>query len=91
MKKIRWKHRRHFATTNVGCIEMGCYARITNNRKTRWYAYVYDRKMMFKPRTGPLRHSQKKAKEDAVRLAGEVLLDYHAGLKLEMANFGLVE
>lgn len=91
MKKIRWKHHESIATVSIGCVEMDCYKHYTINRRIRWYARVFVHEQMLKAKCGPMRHSLDRAKEDAVLLAGEMLLDYHAGLKLEMANFDLVE
>lgn len=88
MKKIKWKNLSHISTASIGCIEMDC---LKYYGKTKWSARVFVREQMLKAKSGPIRHSLDKAKEDAILLAGEILLDYSAGLKLEMANFGLEE
>lgn len=69
-----------------------CFKRHKTATKTfRWQAEVIIGQRSETLRVGPTRKSMVKAKEDAVRLARELLLDYYVCLKAEMANFDLVE
>ncbi len=97
MKEMKWEQGgpRSTVYSSVGSITMHCFPCLTGTResKTRkcwWYAKVCVRGQMIPTRTGPIRHSLVRAKEDAVRLARELLLDLHAGLISEMGNFDLI-
>ena len=89
MKKINWKPKglKAEASAYVGCIRLCCYKHYTRRAECRWYASVGHTAANM--RYGPKRCSSSKAKEDAVRLARELLLDYQAGLTAEMKNFDL--
>ena len=91
MKEIKWEHShgRDYADAKVGCIVMHANLHYTGTATKRWYADVSVQQRGGTFRTGPVRKSIAKAKEDAVRLAREILLDYHTSLLAEMANFGL--
>lgn len=72
----------------VGSIRMRCWRVISRNSDIiRWRAHsgLYGRGV----KSGPLRKCLCKAKEDAVRLARELLSDYQAGIDIELANFDL--
>jgi hypothetical protein len=94
MKKIEWKPKgsSSWVIANIGGITMMCCRIVgfTKRAKPRWRASV---KVAFQglstKRFGPNRLSMKKAKEDAVRMAREFLLDYHAGLTIAMNEFDL--
>ena len=90
MKKINWKlnSSREYARAQVGCIIM--HADIAPATK-RWSADVSIQEQSGTFREGPMRRSMAEAKEDAVRLARELLLDHYTCLKVEMTNFDLVE
>lgn len=89
MKKIKWtpKGSRTSAFANIGSFHVGCYWIFTQTGKPRWYARVggYGRGDV---RIGPTRHSLEKAKQDAKRIVGEILLDYKAGLDKETKSYG---
>ena len=99
MKKIKWTYPYDpkCAYAKVGCIVMHCYLRRSVPRigtpTDRWYGYasISIREHSETFRTGPIRKSMAKAKDDAVQLARELLLDYHTCLMTEMANFDLTE
>jgi hypothetical protein len=57
----------------------------------RWMADVSVEQQIETLRLGPVRKTMAKAKEDAVQLARELLLDYYVSIKAEMANFDLDE
>lgn len=91
MKKIYWKPKRPsknnnpYITARIGNIVLHCYS----EPKCLWSANVSIREMSGMFRHGPFRKSLSKAKEDAIRLARELLLDYRAGLAVELKNFDL--
>ena len=91
MKEIKWKypHSRDYAYAQVGCIVMHANLHYTGTATKRWYANVSIQERSGTFRTGPVRKSIARAKEDAVQLARELLGDYHTCLLTEMANFGL--
>ena len=73
----------------LGCVYLHCRAVDTGTGKKRWYGHVWiiGCNTHSSPRT--IRHSLAKAKEDCVRLAREIVLDYREGLKQELKNFDL--
>jgi len=91
MIKIRWKENvwTHSVTARIGCVIMDTHVLHTNAGKKLWYANasIVGQSGTFK--TGCKRKSMAKAKEDAVRLARELLLDNHTCLLAEMKNFDL--
>jgi hypothetical protein len=92
MLKINWepKGSDKYARAQVGCITMCCRLQFTTDKlKYKWYADVFMKGNVMTMRVGPIRYSLPKAKEDCIRLARELLLDYRAGLKIEMKNFDL--
>lgn len=91
MKKINWEPKGSNRSTyaQVGSIGMCCLPYSPRlGKKPQWSAEVW---IIGGPkeRNGPRRYSLQKAKDDAVRIACELLLDYQAGLEMEMANFDL--
>lgn len=91
MKKINWKPKRPsknsnpYITARIGNMVLDCYSELRN----QWSARVSIREMGGTFRFGPSRKSLSKVKEDAVRLSRELLLDYQAGLDVELKNFDL--
>lgn len=91
MRKINWKPKRPsknsnpYITARIGSIVLHCYL----EPKCRWFAVASIRDISGTLRHGSIRKSLDKVKEDAVRLARELLLDYQAGLTAEMKNFDL--
>lgn len=91
MKKINWKPKRPsknnnpYITARIGNMVLHCYL----EPRCRWSANVSIREMSGTFRYGPCRQSLAKVKEDAVRLSRELLLDYQAGLDVELKNFDL--
>lgn len=100
MKKIKWKSKgpNEYACARVGCIDLYCLLVLTRNSKKIWFACVSINNgssgtyyALIKNRYGPKRKSLSKAKDDAVRIACEVLLDCYTSLTAEMKNFDLFE
>jgi|GEM_PF-5413698 len=89
MKKIQWepKGSRDSVYATVGSVKMHCYVHYTQMGIKRWYANVSIMHRAATSRYGIKRKSMNKAKEDAVRMARELLLDYRAGVEKELANF----
>lgn len=87
MDKIEWIEsgdgRLHIA--DIGSIRLVCYAYI-DYRRTFWAKVRID---CVSTRQGPNRSSLDQAKEDAIDIAKNMLLDTMFGLKKEMASFGL--
>lgn len=94
MRKINWQPKGSgiSASTKIGCIDLCCRH---FHSKSEWRArVVINNDWRFRAsslRYGPIRKSLSRAKEDAIRLAREMLLDYQAGLAVEMKNFDLLE
>lgn len=91
MRKIKWKKSDVGVFTYVGSLRLYCLVPCFSNLKTKWRAEVYVDGITGSLRCGLFRHSLSKVKEDAIRLANEILLDYHECLLAEMKNFDLVE
>ncbi len=91
MKDIKWESSiaSSGSFARVGSMVLHCYMGYTGNSNKRWWAVVYMGVKGYRPISGPIRHSLSKSKEDAVRIARELLLDHQAGLAIEMKNFGL--
>lgn len=91
MKKINWKTSNQSCDTraNLGSARFHCISLRTFTGKRRWYAIVYFDRNAIGRRIGPFRHSLLKAKEDAMRLGCEMLLDFHESIITEMRSFGL--
>lgn len=91
MKKISWKPRRsnQSVRASVGILRLGCIFHPAKKFKPdNWYAsvWVYGH-FTDSVRCGSNRTSLLEAKEDAVRLARELLFDYQAAIDVEMKNF----
>ena len=69
---------------------MSCNPIKTKANTTWWYAGISIKHITLIP-LGPTRKSLSKAKEDAVRIAIQALLNYKAGLDKELKNFDLLE
>lgn len=99
MKKINWepKNSKKFVNATIGSVTLQCLPYKTRNSNDQWRGFVFIKKPGFMfvgdrlivHRYGPFRYSLSKAKEDAVQLARELLLDYQAGLDVELKNFDL--
>lgn len=85
MKDIKWE----FSSNGSVFVKIGAFELRCLKSGTRWFAYVYTSHVGNEGREGPLRHSLSKSKEDAVRIAREMLLDHQAGLVIEMKKFDL--
>jgi hypothetical protein len=91
MKKIKWtKNGDNYIFSFVGNIYMRCFRGNFHNA-SMWNSEVSLDELNMMMRRGPMRKSLSKAKEDAVRLARELLLDGYAALVNEMKNFDLLE
>lgn len=92
MKKINWTpdDSKNHAWAQIGGVVMQVnrYFPIVTKTK-RWRADASIRQECGTFRTGPIRKTMDKAKEDAVRLARELLLDHHTCLLAEMKNFDI--
>lgn len=104
MRKINWKGSDEYANARIGGINLYCHLlpisssnwrwMCTNSkRRRRWSATVSinEHKGYYaaEERKGPIRYSLSKAKEDAIRLVRELLLDHQAALDIEKKNFDL--
>jgi hypothetical protein len=94
MRKINWKGSDEYASARVGSINLYCYLQHpTSNSNYRWFAIVStsEHKGYYaaEVRKGPIRYSLSKAKEDAIRLTCELLIDYQVALDAEKKNFDL--
>lgn len=94
MRKIKWtptnRDREKYAKVQIGCIVMRANVFYpTQGKMKRWRAYVSVQGRSRTLRVGPIRKSMAKAKEDSVRIARELLLDYHTCLLAEMQNFDI--
>lgn len=95
MRKIEWKPRGSGkdVTARIGCVVLHCWQYFTHGKtsRRRWVADASIRELSGTFRYGCMRKSLAKAKEDAVRLTRELLLDYKVSLDVEMKNFDLLE
>jgi hypothetical protein len=90
MTRIEWKslgaYGEGMKVGNIVLYLIKCYG-----RNKGWYSDVSIREIASTKRYGPIRKSKTRAKEDAIRLAKELLIDYHTGIVAEMKNFDLIE
>lgn len=93
MRKIEWKPKgsSKYASARIGNVMLYCNSIFTRSAKRRWHADVSICQLSSTMRHGPVRQSLSRAKEDAIRMARELLLDYHAVVTAEMKNFDLLE
>lgn len=75
--------------SRIGNMCLGCYGFSTSTGKYRWYAVVYVSRISMCTKRGVMRHSLEKAKEDAIRMAEELLIDLHVGIENEMKACGI--
>lgn len=91
MKEINWEQSLYTeyggVFAQVGNLVLYCYPISTY----KWFACASINEIERTLRRGPYRKSMKKAQEDAVQLANELLLDLHRTLIAEMKNFDLLE
>lgn len=93
MRKIKWKQNSKYSRTvsaRVGTVYMSCHSLITKVKTQWWYATVHIPHIRMIP-VGPTRQSLSRAKEDAIRMASQTLLDYKTGLDKELKNFDLTD
>lgn len=93
MKKIEWvKSGDNNVSAIIGCVYLRCFGYLSpiSGDKT-WFADASINELSMMMRNGPTRKSLSEAKEDAIRLARELLLDSHAVITNEMKNFDLLE
>lgn len=91
MKKVNWKPNgsTQDVIANVGCMTMYvyCSGRLANKDKSkyRWFAEVFI--LSQRSQFGPMRKSMAKAKDDAVQIAHQILLDHQSCLDAELKNW----
>lgn len=102
MQEIEWKPEGSLTDVHakIGMIRLYCdfyfvdfdtESSITpTSENGRWSAHVSILDLASTLRFGPNRRSLVKAKEDAVRIARELLLDYYTSVVGEMSRFDLV-
>lgn len=100
MRKINWKSEKpkEYVFARIGNVGMFCsmYYKNTksitdpNNPGCRWQACTWIGGTPI-AKDGPIRQSLSQTKEDAVKLARELLLDYKECLDKELKNFDLTE
>ncbi len=89
MKNVKWEHSgcRKYAKVTIGALDLHCSIRWAKGKKS-WMATV-----MFsgtsEMRIGALCSSVVACKEEAFKVAREMLEDYHVAIVAEMANFGM--
>lgn len=71
----------------VGAINMYCWEYRRDDRRTKYRASVSIRRVFTPGKLGRYRMSQEKAKEDAIRLAQELLQDLDIGLTNAIKTF----
>ena len=97
MRKIRWKSVKYKGCyviqrsieANIDGIVLKCRHCISRCGTHIWYATVFIDNISHSGRIGPDRHSLPETKKDAIRLAKEMLIDYHTAVIKEMKNFGV--
>jgi len=84
MKKIKWE--KHYSSYHaiIGCIHL----QVILANRSEWQSRASIRQIAFLMRRGPLRRKLQKSKEDAVRLAQELLIDCHTSIGKEMKRLG---
>lgn len=93
MKKIKWKERGYDYHAQIGCITLDCLA-VFNDRGQllsapyRWKSCASINSIAFLMREGPRRSTILRSKEDAIRLAKELLVDCHTAIEKEMKLLG---
>lgn len=71
----------------VGAINMYCWEHRRDGRRTEYRAFASIRRVLTPGKRGCLRLSQAKAKEDAIRLANELLQDLGMALTSAIKTF----
>ena len=91
MKEVKWEQSLfpEHVHGKLGCVHLHCRMNKTMTGKHRWYGRVYIVGINTYVPNGPLRHSLAKAKEDCVRQAREIMLNFKEGLEEELKNFDL--
>lgn len=73
----------------IGCLNLRCCLFHTQTGLRKWYSTIGIFGASMSGPRGPIRDSLFKAKEDCIRLARELLINYREGLKAELKNFDL--
>lgn len=91
MKKIRWQHRGagKYATAKIGTVCMSASISYYITGKERWQGYVYFEGLTRTMRYGEIRKTIILAKEDAERMAKEILEDFQVSLTQQMRQLGM--
>lgn len=90
MKEVRWKKNGEFVRKAViGHVQMRCSQLWTQGGIWRWQARVSMCNLATSDRTGNPRNLLVNAKADAVRLAEELLIDYHESIVRELKLCGV--
>lgn len=88
----KWKQRSYSYSSDAsyGHIHLECYHFLPSIAgPNRWYGAASTRLHEWIERIGPIRKSPKLAKQDAERLAVELLLDIRDGTKALMEQYGI--
>lgn len=92
MRKIDWKPNgsAENVLARVGCMIMHVYcsgrlAKPKNKSKRRWFAEVFISSQ--RSQFGPMRKSMDKAKDDAVQISYQILLDHQSCLDAELKKW----
>ena len=93
MNKVDWRPRRPttYVRAKIGSVTLKCHSYTTVGGNLLWYASVSLNIRIWAAlrRQGKTRRSLSEAKNDAVRLACELLVDHQVALTAEMRNFDL--
>ncbi len=95
MKQIKWISKDVYddgAVAQVGSIRMQCvrtgpHTASESPGRNRWYAHVHMNGVYYSARCGPVRKSPERAKEDAVKIARELISDAQLCLADELKHF----
>lgn len=79
-KKIKWEKRGPDSIATVGCVNLECWELMGN----KFSAHVNISYVNSTYRRGPYRKTMDRAKEDAVRIARELLEDYQVAIDGQM-------
>jgi len=92
MNDIKWKEfgDGKYAKATIGALKLSCSIWYIRGKRIRYLAQVSFPHQM-NTRLGGLTKSMRACKEEAIEISRELLADYHAAIKAEMANFGMGE
>ncbi len=90
MKEIKWnRYDKELIEARIGNVYMHCSCRETLTGKPMWTAVVSICQIAMAQKCGLRRHSLAKAKQDAIRLTEELLIDYHTSIEQELESCGI--